>query len=54
MSHESSKQVKAKRAMAERARRLSQGVPDADRAKLLELAAEKEGEADALERNGDA
>ena len=51
MSHESSMQVKAKRAMAERARRLANSVPEADRLRLLELAVEQEDEADALERS---
>ncbi len=51
MSHESSMQVKAKRAMAERARRLSNGVAEADRLRLLELAVEQEDEA--LERSAD-
>lgn len=53
MSHESSMQVKAKRAMAERARRLSNGVAEADRLRLLALAVEQEDEADALERSAD-
>ncbi len=54
MSLESSKQVEAKRAMAQRARRLATGLLDADRDRLLRLADEQEVEADALEHKAES